>query len=176
MSGDHEIIFQSKKSNSGMIIKKEKVDIAIKIKEEKIDFDFEIIKTAKNLGNPNLVPLLNELQLKIKKEENSDDLELLTVRTTKWSNNPDPLPLLNEQQLKIKEENAKRKRCLDGLQKVTTLIESSDFSGTSKTKVKGRKSMEKKDVEVNLRKKTNDLQKLIPEFKTFLGKFRIILK
>lgn len=176
MSDDREIIFQSKKSNTGMIIKKEKVDMPIKIKEEKIDYDFEIIKTAKTSRNPNPVPLLNELQLKIKKEKNSDDLELLTVKTTKWSNNPDPLPLLNEQQLKIKEENAKRKRCLDGLQKVTTLIESSDFSGTSKTKVKGRKSMEKKDVEVNLRKKSNDLQKLIPEFKTILGRYKIIVK
>lgn len=181
MSNDLEIIFEtnSGKSNATPIsfnkeivskIKKEKVDFQIRIKEEKIDVDLEFLEAKTNFNNSDPVPILNEQQIKIKKEKNKVDLDLVSIKSANKKNNPFPVPILNEQQLKIKEENAKRKLCLEGLQKVSTLIESSTFSNTSKKKVKGRKPMKKNEVIANIEKKSRELEKLIPEFKTIFSK------
>jgi hypothetical protein len=204
----------AKKSNTGIKIKNENVDVIIK--EEKIDYDFEIIKTVKSSGNPESVPflndsqllkvkqekkvdekidcdlkiikttktsgnpesvpLLNETELRIKREKNSVDVELLTVGTAKRSNNPNPLPLLNEKELKVKEESNKRKRTLDGLRKVATLIKSSEFKTTTKKVVNDRKQTNKKEVEFNLREKSKQLGKLLPDFREILEKENALLK
>jgi hypothetical protein len=143
----------------------------LNIKQEKIDVDLEFLATTSSSNHSNTIPTEQQLNVKEEKTETNIEIEAV-ILTNKFL---DPKPLLNVQQLRIKEENARRRECLEKLDKITKHLSKklkADFGGLSKKKVNKLKQAPKKEVESLIMKKSDEIRReLLPGFKNLIGEY-----